>query len=90
MTELLVDTKPQRSSSVESNDLTDGVVLYDSSVEIAHHLNPVATLVWELCDGRTVSDIVNAVMEVLEIPVIEAESIVNETLGQLTTSRLLV
>lgn len=90
MTELLVDTRPQRAHSVESNDLADGVVLYDSSSEIAHHLNPVATLVWELCDGRTVGDIVDAVAEVLEIPTAEAQSVVNETYGQLNTSRLLV
>ncbi|WP_092807934.1 PqqD family protein [Rhodococcus globerulus] len=90
MTELLVDTRPQRAHSVESNDLADGVVLYDSSSEVAHHLNPVATLVWELCDGRTVGDIVDAVAEVLEIPTAEAQSVVNETYGQLNTSRLLV
>lgn len=51
MTELLEGVRPQRSQTVESNDLTDGVVLYDSSSEVAHHLNPVATLVWELCDA---------------------------------------
>ncbi|QXW03230.1 MULTISPECIES: PqqD family protein [Rhodococcus] len=90
MTELLVDTRPQRANSVESNDLADGVVLYDSSSEVAHHLNPVATLVWELCDGRTVGDIVDAVAEVLEIPTAEAQSVVVETYGQLNTSRLLV
>lgn len=90
MTELLVDKRPQRSSSVESSDLTDGVVLYDSSVEVAHHLNPVATLVWELCDGRTAGEIVGAVAEVLEIPESEAESVVNETFGRLSASRLLV
>ncbi len=90
MTELLVDTRPQRVRSVESNDLADGVVLYDSSSEVAHHLNPVATLVWELCDGRTVGDIVDAVAEVLEIPTAEAQSVVVETYGQLNTSRLLV
>jgi hypothetical protein len=90
MTELLVDTRPQRAQSVESNDLADGVVLYDSSSEIAHHLNPIATLVWELCDGRTVADIVDGVAEVLEIPTAEAQSVVNETYGQLNASRLLV
>ncbi|MDV8068191.1 PqqD family protein [Rhodococcus sp. IEGM 1366] len=90
MTELLVDTRPQRVRSVESNDLADGVVLYDSSSEVAHHLNPVATLVWELCDGRTVGDIVDAVAEVLEIPTADAQSVVVETYGQLNTSRLLV
>lgn len=90
MTELLEDTRPQRSQSVEASDLTDGVVLYDNSSEVAHHLNPVATLVWELCDGRTVGDIVQAVAEVLEIPVYDAESVVNETYGQLSAPRLLV
>ncbi|MFE4499994.1 PqqD family protein [Rhodococcus sp. NPDC056743] len=90
MTELLVDTRPQRAHSVESNDLADGVVLYDSSSEIAHHLNPIATLVWELCDGRTVADIVDGVAEVLEISTAEAQSVVNETYGQLNVSRLLV
>ena len=90
MTELLEGVRPQRSQTVESNDLTDGVVLYDSSSEVAHHLNPVATLVWALCDGRPVSEIVQAGAEVRESPDDEAKSVVNETYGRLSTSRLLV
>lgn len=89
MTQVLEDARPERSQTVESNDLADGVVLYDSSSEVAHHLNPVATLVWELCDGRTVGDIVRTVAEVLEISEGEAESVVHETYGQLSASRLL-
>lgn len=89
MTELLVDVSPRRSQNVESNDLTDGVVLYETSSKVAHHLNPVATLVWELCDGRTFGEIVDAVSEVLEIPQVEAESVVSETYAQLNAFRLL-
>jgi len=34
-------------------EVDDELVVYDKSRDRAHHLNPVASLVWRHCDGRT-------------------------------------
>jgi hypothetical protein len=34
-------------------EVDDELVVYDKSRDRAHHLNPVASLVWTHCDGRT-------------------------------------
>jgi Coenzyme PQQ synthesis protein D (PqqD) len=83
------DHSPRRSTSIESNDLTDGLVLYDTSKEIAHHLNPIATLVWELCDGRPVSEIVVSIARILEVPQSEAQSLYETSYDQLSAAGLL-
>ena len=33
------------------NDMGDGVVLYDGDSRLVHHLNPTASVVWQLADG---------------------------------------
>jgi hypothetical protein len=34
-------------------EVDNEIVVYDKSRDRAHHLNPVASLVWRHCDGRT-------------------------------------
>ena len=29
----------------------DGFILFDDASSLVHHLNPSATLIWQLCDG---------------------------------------
>jgi hypothetical protein len=29
----------------------DGFILYDQSSNLVHHLNPTASIIWQLCDG---------------------------------------
>ncbi len=52
---------------MESADLPDGLALFDPDRNVVHHLNPTATLIWELCDGRSEADIIQQVSLILEI-----------------------
>jgi len=42
---------PRKRMEVLELDMGDGVILYDHSSSLVHHLNPSASLVWHLCDG---------------------------------------
>ena len=43
----------QRDRDLILADADDELVIYDKSRDRAHHLNPVAALVWRHCDGET-------------------------------------
>ena len=45
------DYRPRKSADVLELDMGDGAILYDNEARLVHHLNPSATLIWQLCDG---------------------------------------
>jgi len=58
---------PCRRTSIDSNDLPDGLALFNRDNGEAYYLNPTATLLWEMCDGRPEKDITQAFASILEI-----------------------
>jgi hypothetical protein len=63
-------------------------LIYDLERDEAHHLNPTAATVFELCDGRTtVADLAARATERLAQPV--SPDTVSEALEQLTERKLL-
>ncbi len=44
--------RPKIASGLEINKVADGYIVYQSSRDRVHYLNPTATIVLELCDGR--------------------------------------
>lgn len=72
-----------RNTEFDVNDVSDGVVLFDVSRNIVHHLNGPATLVWEVVEGRELDEVVAAVAQVMEISSTEAEAIARESIDQL-------
>ena len=46
-----VDYIPRKRADVLELDMGDGVVLYDPSSRLVHHLNPSASLLWHLAEG---------------------------------------
>lgn len=52
-----------RKEGLEVQDLVDEVLVYDLERHQAHCLNPVASLVWRRCDGRTSLAQVAAILE---------------------------
>ena len=52
-----------RKEGLEIQDLVDEVLVYDLERHRAHCLNPVASLVWRRCDGRTSLAQVAAILE---------------------------
>jgi PqqD family protein of HPr-rel-A system len=56
--------KPRKRPYLFVEEVDDEVVVYDPHTKYLHHLNPMATIVWELCDGsqgpkEITSEIVN-------------------------------
>jgi len=52
------DYVPRRRQGVLDIDMGDGFILFDDASSLVHHLNPSATLIWQLCDGTgTVRDL---------------------------------
>jgi PqqD family protein of HPr-rel-A system len=45
------DYVPRRRDDVLEIDMGDGVVLYDPAGRLVHHLNPSASVAWQLFDG---------------------------------------
>ena len=45
------DDNPRRLEPLEINEADDGLVVYDPSSDMVHHLNPSAAVIFDLCDG---------------------------------------
>lgn len=55
---------PRKRADVLELDMGDGVVLYDSQSRLVHHLNPSASILWQLSDGEaSVSELAGEVSE---------------------------
>ena len=42
---------PRKLADVLELDMGDGIVLYDPGSKLVHHLNPSASLLWQLAEG---------------------------------------
>ena len=47
----MTDMNPRKAASLEVNEAEDGLVVYDPQHDMVHHLNPSASLIFDLCDG---------------------------------------
>ena len=45
------DAYPRRADLLEINEADDGLVVYDPTEDKVHHLNPSASIIFDLCDG---------------------------------------
>ena len=43
---------PRKRADVLELDMGDGIILYDDSSSLVHHLNPSASIIWQMCDGE--------------------------------------
>jgi hypothetical protein len=44
--------RPAQTEGLEVNEADDGLVVYDPAHDMVHHLNPSASMIFELCDGN--------------------------------------
>lgn len=47
----MTDSNPRRAELLEVNEAEDGLVIYDPSQDMVHHLNASASVIFDLCDG---------------------------------------
>jgi hypothetical protein len=52
----MTDMNPRKTDSLEINEAEDGLVVYDPVHDMVHHLNPSASLIFDLCDGTRDAD----------------------------------
>lgn len=78
-----------RRDRLVTTELADEVVLYDTTTNQLHSLNPTAAFVWQRCDGRTpVADIAHQFGPAFGVE--QAEDLVWSALDQLADQGLLV
>jgi hypothetical protein len=62
------DSRYTRTPELEVNEVPDGYVVYQSSKDRVHFLNPVAAVIFELCNGNhTTHDIRSILVEGYEL-----------------------
>lgn len=66
MNEASNGNRPSACASIRISTVHDGYIAYDTGRDVIHHLNPTASLIFELCDGRrSVSEIAEAAGRIL-------------------------
>ena len=71
-------------------EIEDEVVIYDPRTHYVHHLNPMASIIWELFDvSVSPQEIAKEIADVLKTDSSTVEKDVQETLKQLQNKRLL-
>ena len=43
---------PRKRSDLLELDMGDGIILYDDASKLVHHLNPSASIIWQLFEGE--------------------------------------
>ncbi|MGE0448804.1 MAG: PqqD family protein [Vicinamibacterales bacterium] len=76
----------RRIEGLELNELPDGYVIYQQSVDRVHYLNRTAVLVFELCDGTMpaveIPGVLKAAYDLPEPPIAEVEQCLERFLGE--------
>ena len=60
--------RPRRAAGLETQDVDDGLIVMQRDRDRAHHLNAVAAVVLELCDGRMQHEIAELVGDLWDLP----------------------
>jgi len=58
----MTDANPIRAHSLEVNEAEDGLVVFDPTQDMVHHLNPSAAVIFDLCDGTRDADEIAAIL----------------------------
>lgn len=66
---MTTDAKPRQVDGLEVNEAEDGLVVYDPTADVVHHLNASAAVIFELCDGtRNAEAIARVLAEAYGLP----------------------
>ena len=60
---------PEPAPDLDVHEVEDGLVVYDLTNDRVHYLNPTASLVFALCDGKhDIEEIIEMVRAAWELP----------------------
>jgi hypothetical protein len=82
------DSFPTRIAGYETHDVRDGIVVYRSEDDSVHHLNAMATLFYELADGRALSEIARSFATIFDLNATEATAAAESANRELVALRL--
>lgn len=69
LSETNVDQYPKRVDGLEIFPADEGYVIYEEENDRVHYLNPVAALIYELCDGdNSTESIMDLVQQSFSLP----------------------
>ncbi len=82
--------RPKRRGDIVNGDVGDEIVIYDSGNDNVHHLNLLASVIWDLCDGNhTVKDMTEEVVDVLKADPVQVERDVTKMIEEFQGKGLL-
>ncbi len=82
--------RPKKREDIINEIVEDETVIYDPKNHNVHHLNPVAGVIWDLCDGsHTAKEIVEEIVDVLEADQSQVEGDVTKTIEEFQSKGLL-
>ncbi len=82
--------RPKKREDIINEIVEDETVIYDPKNHNVHHLNPVAGVVWDLCDGsHTAKEIADEIVNVLEADPSQVEGDVTKTIEEFQSKGLL-
>jgi len=84
------DARPQRRLDLLCRIVEGETVILNRAGGVLHRLNPIATLIWECCDGTlAVDDIVARITNTYDVDFMTCRNDVNETILRLESLSLL-
>ncbi len=78
-----------QATGLEVNRVADGIVVYRRADDTMHHLNALAAVVFDLCDGRTRRDVTRSVAWLFALPAAEAAKAVEQAITDLSSRALI-
>lgn len=80
------DYVPIKKAEILELDMGDGFIVYNHESNLVHHLNPSASIMWQLCDGdATVKDLAQEIAEEYELEIDRVRYEVAGLIGELDT-----
>jgi hypothetical protein len=81
-----VDQYPKRADGLEIFPADEGYVVYEVENERVHYLNPVAALIYELCNGEnstgTIVELVQQSFTLVDAPAAEVTKALEQMQGE--------
>ena len=81
--------RPRRAADLEVHEVSDGLVVYRAADDSMHHLNPLASAVFELSDGEGGADLAEELAEIFGLAEDQAREVVRIALADLRDRALL-
>lgn len=80
------DYVPIKRAEILELDMGDGFIVYNHESNLVHHLNPSASIMWQLCDGdATVKDLAQEIAEEYQLEMDRVRYEVAGLIGELDT-----